>query len=471
MSRATPRSRIPHLSGTDRVELLAVMVIIYLLSGAALQYRPAGLEAVDPLEGNPLYRMLFAASYGVTLLLAATRLREFMQTCLRGLWIWALIGLCLLSTQWSVMPDITLRRGVAVLGTTLFGAYLAARYPPKQQLWLLAIVLTLSAALSAAVAVLLPGMGVSDPSDAVGWKGIYSHKNGLGGMMALAALVLGLLAAQRGKTRTPVLACLGLVLALVALSRSATAVVVLASLVVLGAVFRVLRFRLELLIPGLLITLAVLLVGGIWLVDHTSLLLGALGRGSDLTGRTELWGVMWAAIQEQPWLGYGFEAFWARHVAQGGYLYRVLGWTPFYGHNGPLDLTLSLGFVGLAIFLLGFWASLVRALRRLRQDPSSAALWPVMYLSYLALYNVSESTTVAANSLTWALYVSVALMPDALGGLEGSAGDVRPNAGRSRAAARARRAELAPNASAPGRDPLRRPAREDSTPRGRGRRA
>ncbi|WP_206670111.1 hypothetical protein, partial [Staphylococcus aureus] len=42
----------------------------------------------------------------------------------------------------------------------------------------------------------------------------------------------------------------------------------------------------------------------------------------------------------------------------------------------------------------------------LRITKNVEGLWTLMYLSFLVIYNISESTLLATNSIFWILYVS-----------------------------------------------------------------
>jgi hypothetical protein len=72
--------------------------------------------------------------------------------------IWVLVGIALASAIWTVAPDITLRRSLLLLGTTLFGIYLAMRYSLREQLqllsWALGLVILLSIVFAIGIAIL-----------------------------------------------------------------------------------------------------------------------------------------------------------------------------------------------------------------------------------------------------------------------------------------------------------------------------
>ena len=83
----------------------------------------------------------------------------------------------------------------------------------------------------------------------------------------------------------------------------------------------------------------------------------SLGRGSTLTGRTDLWAHC-LEVQSSPILGEGFESFWLpeRRAKIAAFFHN---WSPGSAHNSYLDTYLDLGLIGLSIliglFIATFW--------------------------------------------------------------------------------------------------------------------
>jgi O-antigen ligase len=94
--------------------------------------------------------------------------------------------------------------------------------------------------------------------------------------------------------------------------------------------------------------------------------LEALGRDSTFSGRTLIWQVAWEYVAPRPLLGYGFGA-----TTYGGFARTILQWLGVDSpHNGYLDLTLSIGIVGLLVFVL----SVLGVLYPIRRAPDGLAL-------------------------------------------------------------------------------------------------
>lgn len=92
------------------------------------------------------------------------RWRQFINVLTRDKLLLLLVVVALCSLFWSVSPEVTLRRSVALVGTTAIGAYLATRYTVGGQLRLLAWALGIAALLSLVFGLLLPSYEISsDP--------------------------------------------------------------------------------------------------------------------------------------------------------------------------------------------------------------------------------------------------------------------------------------------------------------------
>ncbi len=373
---------------------------------------PAAGGGGGAYEGNTVLRMMFASVHALTLGFLLVRWRPAGAALRRAPAAAALVALAIASTAWSAAPDITLRRSFAFLGTTAFGIFLAARFDTREVLRLLAAALGAAAALSAVFAVALPGLGVDQGVHAGAWQGIYTEKNTLGQMMALAAMAFVLLRADapRGRRWPPAAGAL-LAAALIALSRSGTALAVLLLFLLLLGVLRALRWRATRAAP--LVAGIALAAGaaGLLFVARYEAVLTSLGKDPTLTGRTPMWEALAASVGERPWLGHGYAGFWLGDAGPSARALERIGWQTPGAHNGYLDAALQLGLVGLALLLAAVALAYLRSLAVVRATTDAAGLFPAAFLSILLVYNFTETMLLAANSIFWALLVAVLASP------------------------------------------------------------
>jgi O-antigen ligase len=314
------------------------------------------------------------------------------------------------SVYWSVDPQLSLYRTIALAGTTAFGMFLAIRFSLEEQLRLLALVLGVVACASVLVALLLPEYGVMTGPHSGAWSGVFFHKNPFGRIMALATLVFFLLVIGSRELRPVALLGMALSIALVFASLSeASLIVALACLAGVGVLSAV-RLSRRKRIVALLIGATVGALTAIWAIQHGETILARLGRDPTFTGRTELWVLLLEKARVHPWLGYGYGAFWRGDIGVSGEVQEALhGWYPIHAHNGFLDLLLELGTVGLLIFLLplGIYGYRTYAWGLAQRSP--LCYWPPTYLLFLILSNLAESALVRQNNIYWALYISAVL--------------------------------------------------------------
>lgn len=70
---------------------------------------------------------------------------------------------------------------------------------------------------------------------------------------------------------------------------------------------------------------------------------------STLTNRTPLWNECMTYVEKKPWFGYGYDAFWTPYRIY--LISQHQGWSVPHSHNGYIELLLSMGVVGLVLYL------------------------------------------------------------------------------------------------------------------------
>ncbi|MEY2858795.1 MAG: hypothetical protein RLZZ74_3108, partial [Cyanobacteriota bacterium] len=240
-------------------------------------------------------------------------------------------------------------------------------------------------------------------------RGVFTHKNQFGAFMAPGGVIF-LLNAFRGERYSwlywglLVLNCGAMVM-----SQSTTAVGTFGLMLILCIIYRIFRWRYEVMISAVLGVTIVGFMGLILFAGYvgSDSLFSSLGKDATLSGRTDIWQYVWDQIQLKPWLGYGMTAFWNGLEGPSGYIQYAMRISVIYSHNGFLDLWLSIGIVGLGIFLMSFVVTVVQSLGLLRQTNSPEGFWPLLFLSYILLSNLTEGTISNFNSSFWAIYVAI----------------------------------------------------------------
>ncbi len=391
----------------SRLEYLLAGATLFMFAEAFLPrlLAPGPVDATGVVPESTFLRFLWLPFYGLIGIGLVIAARDAFRTMLRSPWLVMLALLAIASAMWSVDAELSFRRGIAVFATTLFGVYLAARFDWIGALRLLACVWLLLMAASFIAGIVAPGFARMAEVHPGAWMGGWSEKNALGGHAARASFLFAFLAWRDPAPRKWWLGGLVLSLALVMLSKSATALLGTAlGIGVLAAAWWMLkgrRWSLALVwggasVGGLLVLIYLMAPG---------LLLGLLGKDETLTGRTEIWAELLRAIEQKPALGYGYLAFWGLDSEPRYWLQRAVDWNAPSGHNGWLDLAISLGLVGVALFLIDVLVSLCRAGRLSLASPTG--VFAIGFLAQFLLFSMSESIMLAQNSVLWVSYVVV----------------------------------------------------------------
>src|SRR5262249_28268969 len=101
----------------------------------------------------------------------------------------SLLALSLASTIWSILPQITLRRGGGLAGTTIVGLYIGFRFSKLEILRLAAASLGLVLVGTILACLLVPERAVHHDIHEGAWRGLFYHKNDLGEVMLQGILI------------------------------------------------------------------------------------------------------------------------------------------------------------------------------------------------------------------------------------------------------------------------------------------
>lgn len=378
-----------------------------LLMGAFVPlWRQMVRGEVDPAVGDPVMRALLGVAYLGAGLLIFHR-RRALSAIFRSPWLWVFVGWAFLSVLWSGAPAISLRRAASALLATLYGLLLYLRYPFRSVLTMLGTALAIAVLSSMAAILFLPEWGLMGFPHPGAWQGVFFHKNALGRACVLGIAVFGPLASS--STHWKRWAWTGLTIAALVIiigSQSATALVLAAILAMSGALLVLVRKLPHMLKPvPIILALAIALVAMTVLPDF---LLGLLGKDPTLTGRLPLWETVLQSIQEKPFLGYGYGAFWRGWAGPSAQVWLVHLWEPPHAHNGYLDLWLELGLVGLVLGLGLLAAMLVRGfLGSLTPSKREVHRFAYQFAFFFAAFNVVESVYLESgmlNAIYWIVF-------------------------------------------------------------------
>ena len=373
-------------------ERIALFLILLLASGMGLATN-AGQNASGSATGGavPFVRLLLFLYF---FLWAVTRAKRSFTLVLRECWI-GFLGLWIFaSILWSVEAGQTARYSLAFTGTVLVGFYLGVRFEPREQVKLVASCLGITAILSVILALTSPSLAISPEGE---WRGVFLHKNPLGYTMSLGALCFLFLAFGQRRKRWVFVCMMMICLTLIVLSRSAGAI---ATTVFMFAIIQPTRKILTLSHRKFILVVTtgsfVIIASTAWVFQHPGPFLDMLGKDATLTGRVQLWHYVKQEVMSRPALGFGYSAFWS--TGEADRIRAAVGWDPPNSHNGFLDATLGLGFIGLLILLAGLARNLLFGIRLARYEDDLFQSWPLFFMIFAVLGNITDTWITGSNA-------------------------------------------------------------------------
>jgi O-antigen ligase len=367
----------------------------------------AAIAQSQGLTEPPGYaRIFFLPVYGFLLWAILRQTRAALTTALATPLLMALIALAFVSTTWSIDSGGTLRRSVWLALTMAFGLYLAWRYDWARMVQVIAGAFAVLVIGSFATTLIAPSVGIMPFEHPGAWSGLWTHKNTLGGLMALGVpigVTAAIVAPERRKLWLAT-ACGAFVLVLLSTSKTALlASMIGLAVIAAGALIR--RGPLYAIVIATGASALLIITASAFLLAPEAIV-AAFGRDLTFTGRTDIWHAAASAVDARPWLGYGYYAFWLDENGPAYWIRQAVRWEVASAHNGWLELALGLGRIGITLFALQFIATLYRGARSVMDRV--AGLWAPAFLAAFTLYNLSESHAVQANDLFWTIYVAVA---------------------------------------------------------------
>ena len=356
-----------------------------------------------------LARAMFFPAYLAGLTVLLQRPGRAALGLLREPFLVALMGVAALSLLWSVAPDQTGRRIVAIGFTTLTGVALGARWRWSQLVEIVAVAFAVMTVLSLILGVASPTVGRMTELFPGAWRGLWLEKNTFGGLMAFAALSFAAAALFQPRRGLFWWSMTALAIVLLGLSTSKTSLV---SLLLggsgLGFALLVRRGGASAVITTWLAVAAVVVAGAV-VALQPDLFLGLLGKDATLTGRTKIWAAVWRLIQQRPLLGYGYGAVWSDDTGWGPlqWVIKQAGFKPEHAHNSWLEQWLGLGLVGLIAWSLFYLSTLAKTLWAVFTHKGALLVFP--FLIVYSLMTLTESVAVVYNDMRWVLFVAYAI--------------------------------------------------------------
>ena len=393
---------------------LATALILTILLVSFRPFQPGG--SLNPGEGGDILNQLgFGAVGAASLLFMISAVdRRVLLTLISPWWV-MMMAFVLLSVANSLNPPGSFR-AVMFMMTGLFGVLAVLSLSTGADGFSKALLVASATvlALSYAGLIVLPDIAKhiaagEEPEHAGLWRGIYSHKNLAGPVMAGMSFI-GFYLFRRGMRLTGLLISIA---ALIFLANTGSKTSALLAPVVIFLVVTPGIFGMRALASGgvflTICTFALATVGSV-LFKPLHDLREAIAPGSSFTGRTELWKFAFSNLADRPWTGFGFESFWFTPFVREGERDISLEWDirgAVHGHNGYVDIALTMGIPAIIIAVIAMViVPLIDYARvpKTRENVLMADLF-LMIFTFSALNAFLESFFFRRADPVWLLFV------------------------------------------------------------------
>ena len=348
------------------------------------------------------------------------RLSRLNDCLIANPWLTAWPVLAMISALWSLTPAVSFYHGLQLLMTIVAG-YVFQLYFGQSRLLKILFWALVAAQILSAVSEFAFHRGAI--SGAGVWFGIYTHKNVLGGMMALSAICAACLFLDGWNRPITGASFIGS-LTILYLSHSTTAQV--ATLVGLCPLIVTAVWRRGSVFTGFVVGLAVALgsAGLAYVALHSDAIgqrfLEDTGKDRTLSGRTLLWQFASDQFWRDPWFGVGYKAYWESTSTPVEYLRYSIGQKLWFFHNNFYDVAVAFGLAGLILFGLGLAACLKRACATALNGQSYAEVFPLSFCFSLAVSINLENALFQNHSFSQ--FLLAALIPVTARGINSTTG-------------------------------------------------
>lgn len=357
-------------------------------------------------DGNIKLQLTSGFIYASIMALMLFKIERVMLFISKNIILLLFLLIPIFSVAWSVSPDATIRRAIALTGSSFFAIYIAFAIPPERVIRILTAVYVLTAIASLFVIFVLPTYGTHQFGEYAGlWRGVFSSKNELGATMAMAIILLLICPSDGNRERILQRFLIAFCLFLLFMSESRAAWVSLLAVGLIALPLRRMGGRgTKTVIQASVFAVIVVLSLGV-ATKYAEPLLELMGKDPTLTGRTGVWEVAIQRAMERPLLGYGYRAYWTPENKLR--LKPTEDWSDGIGHahNTYIDLMVELGLLGIVSFTLLLGILLYRIIHRMMTNNDFICIWAISSVIFILVRGMAEVTILQHADINWIYFI------------------------------------------------------------------
>lgn len=373
-------------------------------------------------EGSPID----AAAHGILivagLLILSLRLRQVGRFLRGNTALLLFFAYCALSIAWSDQPLVALKRWIKEVGDIAMVLVILTDLNPQAAIkWVFSRTAFVLLPLSVLFIRYYGAIGRGYSRDwGVFAIGVTTFKNELGAICLVFGLVSlwSFVATYKNRLtphRSRHLAARGSIVFLaVVLCKVADSMTSLACFLISGAIVVLTSRKWFIKRPRSVLALVcgcVILALFALFFDESGTMVHALGRQTNLTGRTDIWKAI-LSIHTNPLVGSGFESFWmGSRIQQLNDMLQTKGLQE--AHNGYLEVYLNLGLAGIALLGNVIVTGYRKSLTVFRQDPDGGGI-RLALLTAVVIYCLTEAGFRIMGPIWFIFLVAVTFVPSSL---------------------------------------------------------
>lgn len=327
-----------------------IILVFFTLFGTGLPFQERTLDSFESEGTNIVNQIVYTSLFLFSLPIIFSFYNRLIDFILKEKFLSIFLIWCVISFLWSDYSFLSIKRSfqlvvmfIVILNSLLFCDF-------KKLLKSLKIIIVAYLIVTYVSGIFIPG--AIDSSFGT-WRGLESHKNGLGQMANILFLFSLLFYDKNHKQSTKIINYFISIFSiiLVLLSGSSTAVMGFVVVVFLSIIFSFEKVFLSLRLGRTIFVLLILFIICSAIIvsfskDLLAFIPGLFDKDLTLTGRTDIWAYVWDEIQKKPLLGYGYSTYWVKGTS------RIETFQIIQSHNSYLEITLQVGILGFLLFFI-----------------------------------------------------------------------------------------------------------------------
>lgn len=412
--RRTERAPLSAAFTRDGVATAIAALLFTAILVSFRPFQPAGAEMTG--DGGDIVNQLGFGSLGAISVFSLLAFADprVVRSLLSPSWL-LMLGFLMLSVVMATDPPSAMRAAsFTLIGILTMATILAL--PRDAEAFSKVIIFTIAVVmgLSYIGLIVFPHAALHttdslEPEHAGLWRGVFTHKNIAGPVMACFSFA-GLYLYRRGQRLWGAsIFCAAMIFMLHTGSKTTAGLVPFSILIVVLPSLIGMRLGTPILFALAIIAAAIGTLGIVFLPPVKHL---AAFYFPDLTytGRTTLWEFAGEMLAKRPWTGYGFESFWGTPLLLNQDQPFDRAWdirTIVHGHNGYLDIAVLMGIPALCVAVYTFLIAPLRDYLRipLRKENIYLGDFFMMVVLFAALNAFLESFFFHRADPVWLFFV------------------------------------------------------------------